>query len=68
MFKVNFLPRVFLGITIGIPTVYLTVTEKFPPWLESLAESILEFRVSTLAENGLPGLVSRLVINLFQKV
>lgn len=64
MFKVNFLPRVFLSITIGIPTVYLTVTEKFPP----LAESILEFRVSTLAENALPGLVSRLVINLFQKV
>lgn len=68
MFKVNFLPRVFLSITIGIPTVYLTVTEKFPPWLESLAEIILEFRVSTLAKNALPGLVSRLVINLFQKV
>ena len=42
----NVVPRVLLGISVYIATVYLSETEEHSPWLRSLSVKFLEFEVS----------------------
>ena len=50
-------PRIFGGIPVHTSTVYLSGTERPPPWSGTQSKEILGFKVARLALNALPSLI-----------